>query len=132
VDYAEDQILGADVLRNGFRKVYDPVATVYHSHSLPPLSYLRRRYDEYHALRRAGDLSKGFSPLRSLSGVGKRWRRSARWVRRASDYTLHEKLAWTFGVGLYAWLDESALALARLPQPSWVRSVLSLQQSTRK
>ena len=51
VPYAEDQMLGREMIEAGYAKVFHPGAAVYHSHAYPPLSFLRRYFDEYRSLR---------------------------------------------------------------------------------
>jgi glycosyltransferase involved in cell wall biosynthesis len=51
VAYAEDQTLGREMIEAGYAKVFHPGAAVYHSHDYPPLSFLRRYFDEYRGLR---------------------------------------------------------------------------------
>jgi glycosyltransferase involved in cell wall biosynthesis len=51
VPYAEDRLLAADVLAAGYAKVFVPDAAVLHSHHYPPITHLRRCFDEWRALR---------------------------------------------------------------------------------
>jgi rhamnosyltransferase len=51
VEYAEDQLLAADMLAAGFAKAYMPAAGVVHSHDYPPLQRFRRFFDEFRGLR---------------------------------------------------------------------------------
>ncbi len=64
VPYAEDQMLGRDVLAAGFIKAYAPRAVVEHSNDLAFNEYGKRIFDEIVGLRRAGA---------TLSPIG-RWR----------------------------------------------------------
>ncbi|MBK5231085.1 MAG: glycosyltransferase family 2 protein, partial [Thermoleophilia bacterium] len=50
IPYAEDQAFGADVLANGFSKVYMPDAAVWHSHDYGMLETFKRYFDEYRGL----------------------------------------------------------------------------------
>jgi rhamnosyltransferase len=50
VAYAEDHVLARDMLAAGVAKAYVPGAAVLHSHDLPPLSALRRYFDDFRAL----------------------------------------------------------------------------------
>jgi glycosyltransferase involved in cell wall biosynthesis len=50
VPYAEDQMLGREIIEAGHAKVFHPGAAVYHSHAYPPLAFLRRYFDEYRSL----------------------------------------------------------------------------------
>lgn len=50
VEFAEDQIWMRMMLEKGYRKVYCPSASVYHSHNFKLSEYFGRYYDEYQAL----------------------------------------------------------------------------------
>lgn len=50
VEFAEDQIWMRTMLEKGYRKVYCPSASVYHSHNFGLTEYFGRYYDEYQAL----------------------------------------------------------------------------------
>lgn len=52
VAYSEDQAFGADLLRFGWVKVYQPAAAVLHAHDYPLSDFMRRYFDEYRGLRR--------------------------------------------------------------------------------
>ena len=49
--YAEDQLLGRELIEAGLAKVFHPRAAVLHSHHYPPLTFMRRYFDEYRGLR---------------------------------------------------------------------------------
>jgi glycosyltransferase involved in cell wall biosynthesis len=49
--YAEDQLLAAEMIEAGFAKVFRPDAGVYHSHDYGLVTYFRRCFDEWRALR---------------------------------------------------------------------------------
>lgn len=49
--YAEDRMLAMDMLRAGYAKVYEPRASVIHSHDYSLVGWLRRSFDEARALR---------------------------------------------------------------------------------
>jgi glycosyltransferase involved in cell wall biosynthesis len=51
VRYAEDQLLGRDMMAAGYAKVYQPDAAVIHSHRYRPLEQFRRSFDEWRGLR---------------------------------------------------------------------------------
>jgi rhamnosyltransferase len=51
VNYAEDQGLGIDVLKEGYFKAYSPLGAVDHSHDYGVVEYFRRKFDEYVGLR---------------------------------------------------------------------------------
>ena len=51
VPYAEDQLLGRELIEAGYAKVFHPDARVLHSHDLPPHRFFRRYFDEFRGLR---------------------------------------------------------------------------------
>lgn len=51
VPYAEDQLLGREMIEAGFAKVFHPEMAVVHSHDYPPLKFMKRYFDEYRGLR---------------------------------------------------------------------------------
>jgi rhamnosyltransferase len=53
LNYAEDQVLGIEVLSKGFLKAYAPLGSVYHSHNYSLRKYYRRKFDEYVGLRQS-------------------------------------------------------------------------------
>jgi glycosyltransferase involved in cell wall biosynthesis len=79
VPYAEDQLLGRELIEAGYAKVFHPDAAVLHSHDYPPGQFLRRYFDEFRSLREVLDHVEPFGPKRTLStirglvGADKRW-----------------------------------------------------------
>lgn len=66
VNFAEDQIWARKMIEMGFKKLYAPDATVYHSHNFPLDEYRKRYFDEYKGLYKlhhyvmAASMFKGF------------------------------------------------------------------------
>ncbi len=81
VPYAEDQLLGREMIEAGFAKVFHPQARVRHSHDYPPVQFLRRYFDEFRSLREVLDHVEAARPIgtpqtiRGLVGHDKRWLR---------------------------------------------------------
>lgn len=79
VPYAEDQLIGRELIEAGYAKVYHPGARVLHSHDYPPLSFLRRYFDEFRSLREVLGFKQPWGPkrtlwdVRGLVGADKRW-----------------------------------------------------------
>jgi glycosyltransferase involved in cell wall biosynthesis len=79
VPYAEDQLLGREMIEAGFAKAYHPEARVIHSHDYPPGRFLRRYFDEFRSLREVLDhvevAHPVYTPLtvRGLVGHDRRW-----------------------------------------------------------
>src|SRR3954468_749225 len=82
VPYAEDQLLGRELVEAGFAKVYHPGAAVVHSHDYPPRQFLQRYFDEWRSLREVLGFVQPAGPkttlwdVRGLVGHDKRWLRA--------------------------------------------------------
>jgi glycosyltransferase involved in cell wall biosynthesis len=81
VPYAEDQLLGREMIEAGFAKVFHPEARVRHSHDYPPARFLQRYFDEFRSLREVLGHVEHAHPIdtpqtvRGLVGHDKRWLR---------------------------------------------------------
>jgi glycosyltransferase involved in cell wall biosynthesis len=79
VPYAEDQLLGRELIEAGLAKVFHPDARVLHSHDYPPLAFFRRYFDEFRSLREVLGFRQPWGPrrtvndVRGLVGADKRW-----------------------------------------------------------
>ncbi|MBE2317416.1 glycosyltransferase [Solirubrobacter sp. CPCC 204708] len=79
VPYAEDQLLGREMIEAGFAKAYHPEMRVLHSHDYPPAQFFRRYFDEFRSLREVLDHVEVAHPVRTpmtvrgLVGHDKRW-----------------------------------------------------------
>ena len=79
VPYAEDQLLGRELIEAGFAKVFHPDARVLHSHDYPPVEFFRRYFDEFRSLREVLGFRQPWGPrqtlrdVRGLVGADKRW-----------------------------------------------------------
>jgi rhamnosyltransferase len=81
IEFAEDQVWARTIMEAGFAKAYAPDAVVYHSHDYPPISQLRRAFDEANAFRECFGYRLGAGPramLRSFVGLSMRDIRLAR------------------------------------------------------
>jgi glycosyltransferase involved in cell wall biosynthesis len=82
VPYAEDQLLGRELIEAGFAKVFHPDARVLHSHDYPPLTFFRRYFDEFRSLREVLGFRQPWGPrqtlrdVRGLVGADRRWLRA--------------------------------------------------------
>ena len=81
VPYAEDQLLGREMIEAGYAKVFHPRARVLHSHDYPPAQFLRRYFDEFRSLREVLDHVEQAHPLRTLLTVRGLARGDERWLR---------------------------------------------------
>ena len=79
VPYAEDQLLGRELIEAGYAKVFHPDAAVLHSHDYPPGEFFRRYFDEFRSLREVLGHVQPWGPkrtlwdIRGLVGADKRW-----------------------------------------------------------
>ena len=81
VPYAEDQLLGREMIEAGFAKVFHPDARILHSHDYPPLQFLRRYFDEFRSLREVLDHVEIAHPLLTPLTIRGLTRSDERWLR---------------------------------------------------
>jgi glycosyltransferase involved in cell wall biosynthesis len=81
VPYAEDQLLGREMIEAGFAKVFHPQARVLHSHQYPPLRFLRRYFDEFRSLREVLDHVEPAHPVNTPRSIRSLARHDERWLR---------------------------------------------------
>src|SRR5262245_59391385 len=128
VPYAEDQLLGRELIEAGYAKVFHPGAIVLHSHHFPPRRFLRRYFDEYRGLREVLDHKEPASPRRLARSYRALTRADREWLeqqgvngtkkRRALSYSRRHHAARLTGAALGSRAD-------RLP--AWLRGRLSLE-----
>ena len=128
VPYAEDQLLGRELIEAGYAKVFHPRAAVIHSHDYAPSAWLRRYFDEFRSLREVLGFVQPWGPkrtlwdIRGLAGADKRWLRARgvhgrRLVRPLARSVRHHTIRMTGSV--------VGTRADRLPRP--VRGRLSLE-----
>jgi O-antigen biosynthesis protein len=128
VPYAEDQLLGREMIEAGFAKVFHPEARVRHSHDYPPLDFLRRYFDEFRSLREVLDHVEVAHPVRTPQTVRGLVGHDKRWLRRQG---LHGRaLVRPLAVSLrhHALRQTGAIVGTRADRlPAAVRKALSLE-----
>ncbi|MEJ7893307.1 MAG: glycosyltransferase [Solirubrobacteraceae bacterium] len=80
VPYAEDQLLGRELIEAGYSKVFHPEAAVIHSHDYPPVDFLRRYFDEFRSLREVLDHVEPAGVLRTTRSIRGLVRGDKRWL----------------------------------------------------
>ena len=82
VPYAEDQLLGRELIEAGYGKVFNPDAEVLHSHDYRPLQFLRRYFDEFRGLREVLGHREPARPRAVLRSLLSLYRADKEWLRR--------------------------------------------------
>ena len=128
VPYAEDQLLGRELIEAGYAKVFHPGARVLHSHDYPPGEFFKRYFDEFRSLREVLGHVQPWGPkttlwdVRGLVGADKRWLlehgvRGFHLLTPLAKSTRH----WTIRMA-------GAIAGTRADRvPEWLRGRLSLE-----
>ncbi len=80
VPYAEDQLLGRELVEAGYAKVFHPEAAVVHSHDYSPGRFLRRYFDEFRSLREVLDYVEPAGPMRTQRFIRGVLRADQRWL----------------------------------------------------
>jgi GT2 family glycosyltransferase/SAM-dependent methyltransferase len=86
VPYAEDQLLGRELIEAGYTKVFHPNAQVLHSHDFRSLRFFRRYFDEWRGIREVlghrepSGIRSGLRAVSALTDLDREWLR-ARGVR---------------------------------------------------
>lgn len=92
VAYAEDQVLGMEMLENGFIKAYAPLGSVYHSHDYPLRKYFKRKFDEYVGLRKSTGYTARAGARELTVGVLKATLRDYHFLLKDQDYSFKKKV----------------------------------------
>ena len=128
VPYAEDQLLGRELIEAGYAKVFQPQARVLHSHDFGPVRFFRRYFDEFRGLREVLGYREPAGPRtfarawRGLTAGDRRWLeanrvRGLRLTRQLLRSRLHHG----------ARLVGAILGSRADRLPSWLRRRLSLE-----
>ncbi len=128
VPYAEDQLLGRELIEAGYAKVFHPDAVVLHSHHFPPRQFLRRYFDEYRGLREVLDHREPAKPRHIVRTVRALTREDRRWLERQGVNGTDMRRALNFSRRHHsARLVGAALGSRADRLPSWARGRLSLE-----
>lgn len=132
VEYAEDQIMGQDMLEGGFRRVYNPGASVNHSHQYNLQDFLKRYFDEYRGLHVVfGFVDENATLQKIIPDTLRRWFADTQYIFQRGDYDFIGKMHWSaFGLCLNFFRKVGAYLGARHEKlPLWSKKLLSLEES---
>jgi rhamnosyltransferase len=101
VPYAEDQMMGRDVLESGWLKAYAGRACVEHSNDLDRSEYGSRIFDETVGLRRLGAAIPPMGRMASIKHAIRGSLGDSLRIVRDPDYTAGRKLSWLFANPAY-------------------------------
>jgi rhamnosyltransferase len=126
--YAEDQLLAAEMIEAGFAKVFRPDAGVYHSHDYGLVTYFRRCFDEWRALREVYGHVESAAPKRIARRLVDETRGDVEFLR-ANGATFEARFAGGVRSALHHAVRMSgALVGSRADRlPPALRSALSLE-----
>ncbi len=133
INYAEDQAFGRDVIEAGLYKVYAPLGSVIHSHSYPPVKYLRRMYDEMVGLRKATGQTMQTPMWFHIAWALRATLADWRFVLRDRNYRLGTKVKYIAQAPFYNAFRRLAIQLSVKDElPPWAHNVLSLERQHKK
>ena len=92
VNYAEDQLMGIDMLKAGYHKAYSPLGAVEHSHDLSLKNYYKRKFDEYVGLRKSTGYTAQAGRKELFIGSAKSSLQDIKFTLKDKDFTPGEKL----------------------------------------
>lgn len=96
VDYAEDQAMGEDILKNGYYKAYSPLGAVNHSHNFSVWEYYMRKKEEYVGLRQTMGHTATASYKEIIWGTSKATLRDWQFLLRDKEYDMRQKITYFF------------------------------------
>ncbi|EMT53403.1 glycosyltransferase family 2 protein [Brevibacillus borstelensis] len=97
VIYTEDQVMGRDIIVNGWKKVYMPKAAVIHSHSYSSFfRYFQRFFDELRGMHMAFGYTEDVSLATLIPACYRIARAEAQFIFSETDYRRHEKCYWVY------------------------------------
>lgn len=126
VPYAEDQLLGRELIEAGYAKVFHPRAQVLHSHDFRPLTFMRRYFDEYRGLREVLGHREPAGPVATARTVLGLSAADRRWLREKGVSGLPLWLGYARSLRHYTLRQTGAILGSRAGRlPAWLRRVLS-------
>jgi glycosyltransferase involved in cell wall biosynthesis len=100
IAYSEDQAFGADILANGWSKVYAPDAAAWHSHDYGTVETFKRYFDEYRGLNDSVGEKTDASASKAFSVVSESVAKDSQFLK-AQGYAPMERAAWTARSAFY-------------------------------
>lgn len=132
VIYTEDQLIGRDIILNGYKKVYVPQASVCHSHKYSKKSdYLKRFFDEYRGMEIAFDYKDDINLLNLIPATIKATLSDAAFILKQAEGDLFRKIYWIYyrgWINLYHGLG-AYLGGRHRRLPRFLRKWLSLEKN---
>ncbi|MGH2906460.1 MAG: glycosyltransferase family 4 protein, partial [Solirubrobacterales bacterium] len=98
--YAEDQAFGADVLANGWSKVFAPAAAAWHSHDYGTIETFKRYFDEYRGLNDSVGEKTDASASKALNIVAESVGKDSAYLKE-QGYSPLSRAAWTARSAFY-------------------------------
>jgi len=134
VEYAEDQLMGETIIKNGYRKSYNPKAAAYHSHTYPIKDYLFRYFDEYLGLKETLGYTIKVDAYSIIIDLIKGWLLDAKYIWKKPSYSLLKKLMWIIKAFFYNFFRRLAGILAAKEEelPNFLKNRLSLEARRRR
>lgn len=116
VNYAEDQLMGKEIIDNGMIKVYNPKAQVFHSHNYPINQYLFRYFDEYNGLKNTLNYLDKITFKRLIPETIKSWLLDIKFIIKNDNKTQKSKTYWIFNSFFYNFYRFSAALIVKHSQ----------------
>ncbi len=130
VNMAEDQAWALDIMKAGFNKVYEPKASVLHSHDYSAKKYFYRFFDEYQSHKEQKNYQEIKSFLEILPRAGALAIRDFAYIIKQKDYNFLNKIYWMFFVTRVSINRMIAAYLGGRYEklPKWLYEKLSMQK----
>ena len=128
VPYAEDQLLGRQLIEAGYAKVFHPRAQVLHSHDYRPITFVRRYFDEYRGLREVLGYREPRGLVQTLRSVRAQAAADRRWLVENGAQGLALRRAHAVSIRHYGLRQAGAILGSRADRlPARLRGLLSLE-----
>ncbi|WP_199621683.1 glycosyltransferase family 2 protein [Paenibacillus alkalitolerans] len=130
--YTEDQLIGRDIIVNGWKKVYAPKAAVIHSHHYPSMiQYFRRFFDELRGMEMAFGYKEEVSLLTLIPECLAMTVNDARYIFKETDDPLRKKIYWVYFRWWFNFYRKLGAYFGRRHRriPYFIRKLFSLERN---